>query len=490
MSVFQMAEKGTSAEGAVVRPVLSVALFCLCVVLAAPGRVTAESLTLESFLAEVEQSNPTLQAARTREQAAKLRVSPAGSWEDPFFAVGPDNVMEGESPSVYRYQLAQRVPFPGKLAARQGAAEARATVAGADAQTLTRRILASAAQLFYQAIYLADSIELNTKLQAVVRDLENSARARYKAGEGTHHQWLLAKSQAAILQTDRLRLERSERTLHALLNEMRSKPAETVIDKLSYYPAGAPSDDLQKALEASPELLSLEGNIAAAKNEERAAELAAFPDLVLQGMLMRDTDESETMWGAMAGVNIPIFYGSKQRELARAAAREAQAVGSDFESLKNRLTTEWHEARRQQATARDVLELYLKSIVPTTRLALDAARSAYANKSIALTEVLTVVQSLETQELELLAAKLDIELARLRMKYLLAMPPVLRFAPTRPTLFPGGMQGSMDGSMASGMDMQQPDAIRLGSGIGLGAGRGQQGGGDSGSSGMSDMGGM
>ena len=114
------------------------------------------------------------------------------------------------------------------------------------------------------------------------------------------------------------------------------------------------------------------------------------------------------------------------------------------------------DAKQELQTARDIVELYKDSLVPTTTLAAQNARSGYATSRLPLTQFLEIMRIQRTQELEFLAAQIDVELSRIRIKEILSSPPLLRLAPSKPSLFGGGAMGSS--SMGS-------DTVNMGRGM-------------------------
>ena len=100
--------------------------------------------------------------------------------------------------------------------------------------------------------------------------------------------------------------------------------------------------------------------------------------------------------------------------------------------------------------------LYKSTVIPTTNLAVQNAKSGYATRRLPLTQYLETLKVQRTQELEYLGAQIDVELARTRLKELLSSPPILRFAPSKPSLFGGGQMGGA--SMGS-------DTVNMGRGM-------------------------
>ncbi|MBI1860910.1 MAG: TolC family protein [Deltaproteobacteria bacterium] len=425
----------------------------------------ANTLSLESFLTEVKQSNPTLQSVQFQAEALRHRVGPSQAWDDPFFAIGPDQIpLDGSGGSMLRFQLSQTIPFPGKSGAKGVAAEQRFSAAQAGAETATREITVLATQAFYRAFFNQRSIELNKNLKSLLSGAVESTRARYQTGDASHHDWLLARVELSVLEVERLRLDREGHTLRALLNELRNRPPELPI-KIAPVVFGDLVNEAPPDLNAQPELKALEASVSLSEAERRYARLSYFPDFVLQGMAMTPTamdgmGGQKSSWGVMVGVSLPLYFWGKQTELSAAAENSRSAALAEKRGLENRLNSEIIDAQEQLKTARDVITLYKTEVLPSTEIALENAKVGYAAKRLPLTQFIDTLKVKRTQELEFLAAQIDGRLAQTRIRELLSSPPTLRLAPSRPTLFGG---------------MAAPSMVRMGSSDTVGMGRGMSG---------------
>lgn len=429
--------------------------------------LSANSFTLNTYLLEVKANYPSLAAARSRVAAKEERISAAGAWDDPFFAMGVDQIpTKGmDTSSVWRYQISQTIPFPGKRGAALERAEAQASAAQADAGSLDRELTLIAMQLFYRFYFLESAIEANGRTRKLLQSALDSSRARYRTGGSTHHEWLLAKSELAVLDVEKLRLLRDKKSLQARMNELRNRQPETPLGTLKVELNGA-NRKVSPSLENQPELRSFDAALLSATAEVRAAKLSYAPDFMMQGMLMEPrgmptagsmTSAMPSSWGFMVGVNIPLFFPWKQAGLVSAANFERAAAAQERASLENRLNSEIVDAQEQLRTAQSIVALYRDSVIPATKLAAGNARSIYGAKRLPLSQLLEVLRAETSQELELLAAKLDVEIATARLENLLSSPPMARFAPSRPTLF-GGMGNGMGGMT------EMPEASSMGRG--------------------------
>lgn len=422
-------------------------------------------MSLIEFLSQVKEANPTLAAARARAQALKHRIAPLSTLDDPFIAAGLDNIpFNGGGEGSIRYQLSQTLPFPGKLGAKGDSTLRRSEALAAESETMDRSLKVLATQAYYRTFFNLKAYLLNEQSLKYISDTIDSTKARYQTGgEGSHHEWLLAKIELGVLEAEKLRLGREQKTLYAFLNELRNQPANTpiVLGDVLFDSERTIESDPQKLLEDQPELLSAQKISESAQADERAARLSYFPDFVIQGMAMqpRSTDMGEhSTWGVMVGISLPLYSWRKQSEQVRSSKLEREAAEAEKKNLENRLRTEIIDAKEQLHTSRDIVDLYQKNVIPNSELAENNARNGYAARTLPLTQLIDILKVRRIQQLELIAAKIDVELAKMRLENLLSSPPFLKFAPSKPTVFGGA---SMSGNMNAGTS----GTVNMGSGM-------------------------
>lgn len=422
----------------------------------------AKSSMLSDYLQEVQEANPTLQAAKAAAEKAQAQVRPASTWDDPFIAAGIDEKpFDGGMGGVKRYQISQTIPFPGKNSARSAIATHEADSVKSDIETTARQIRVLATQIYFKTYLNQKAIELNQELHRILKTVADSSKARYQSGTSGHHEWLLSQVELNILEVEKLRLLREQKSLTAVFNEMRNQPVQTDLPDLSFeYKEPTASASQAPDFSTQPELRSIDLFVKQASEEERLAKLSYFPDLVLQGMMMEPDPEmmdEKKNWGVMLGVSLPIFFWRKQSDLAQAASAQKRVAEFERQSLMNRISAEWLEAHEQLKTSKDVVKLYQTSVLPTTRLAVQNGKTGYSARKLSLDQYLDSLKVQRTQEIELIAAQMDVYLSDLRLKDLLSSPPLIRLSPGRPSLFGGGSMGS-DSSMGSG-------TVNMGSGM-------------------------
>lgn len=422
------------------------------------------ALTLDEFIAEVKAANPSLSAAHDRHAAQTHRVRPAGSWADPFIAGGPDEInFNGLMVPMVRYQVNQTIPFPGKSDNREKLAALQAATLQADSALVERDLVVNATQLYLKAVLNERALVINDEYIALLRDSVASEKIRYNTGSGGHHLWLLAMAEIEILQTEKLRLKTEANLLFGLMHELRNKPPESPKDAIAFSLdlAEEKLPTFDEMLEHQPEYKSVLAQITVSQENIRQSKLGYLPDIMVQGMVMQSMmDNRPSNWGTMVGVTMPIHWYSKQNELLKASEFENQSAEKERTAILNRIKTEWFDARQQLQLAIESHELYQTGVLPKTKMAVDSVRAEYRTRNATLRELVDTMRIYKKQQLEAVASRLDIELARLRLKELITNQSAMRLSPRTPTLF-NGMNGSMNGgSMNDSAPMRPARGMR------------------------------
>lgn len=439
--------------------------FCLSSVSSA-----SQKISLKEYLSEIEQNGLAIKSGILRSEALKHKIGPSSTLDDPFFAYGLDEIpFEGEEMSkVRRYQLSQSIPFPGKLRLKEKIAENRYQASAESVETTRRQTRVVATQLYLKALYNEQSIVSYEQIKTIIEGVTTSVKARYRTGENNHHEWILGKLELSTLNVELLRLKRLQSNLLAALNELRNKKTETPLELSTDDFADVVSEPAQVDLEKQPEVKTISEGLKASEHEVTLAKLSYAPDFVLQAMAMEPlkmdpASMEKSNWGFMVGINIPLYFWSKQKEQVAAARLEKDAVVTELTLIKNRLDTEYISARKQLDSAQDVLKLYKNDVIPLTEIAVKNAKAAYTANRMSLKQFLETLQAERIQKLEYLGAQMDVVISKMRINDLLSNPPLTRFAPARPFRFDASMGSSMGGSDS----MDDSAAINPSKGINL-----------------------
>jgi outer membrane protein TolC len=371
-------------------PASALCAFCLWVFLPslAAANPFGTNATLGAALDYGAENNPRVKAAYNQWQGALENIAVQKSLPDPMLVYGYyfDSVETRVGPQEQSIGLSQKLPAFGKLSAMEAVA---ASVAQAYEQRYRLEKLKldqAIAETYAELYYLNRNIAVTKDRIQLIRDLEEVARTRYKAGA----------PMAAVMQAQ-VELGRLEDRLNSL-NDM-LEPSAAKLNALLNRPAGAPlslaaslphasvdvdTDTLvNSVVSTSPELMELEARMEQGDRQLKLARRNRWPDLTL-GVQYIDTAEAaapvadsgkDPVIGTI-GINLPIWFGKNNSQI-QAAAYERTAAEL---MLENRMQTLDAEIRQTLFTLRDAerkINLYRKSLVPKARQSLEINRQGY-----------------------------------------------------------------------------------------------------------------
>jgi outer membrane protein, heavy metal efflux system len=364
----------------------------------ATPQLSGVEVSLQDLLQVALAKNPSIKGAVEHYKAQQARVPQARSLPDPTASIGwmgnirPFSVQQGD-PSSYRgLTVTEDFPYPGKLKLRGQIADRDAQAAWWDYEQARRQIVADVKTAYYNYFYYTKAIEITEKDKDLLRKLESIAEALYKVGKGMQPDVFRAQVEVSRVNQRLIVLRQQELTARARLN--------TLLDRDPEYPLAVPApftpaefhdtlDDLYAmARQNDPGLERDQRMIEANRYAVSLAQKAYVPDLTV-GYTFEQRPAMPDMHGFTVGINIPIFYRTKQRQGVIEASHDLTSARRE---LDNRLTTVNFEIKQQYLAAtasRELSDLYSKAIVPQSSLALESSMSAYGVGKLDFLSVLT-----------------------------------------------------------------------------------------------------
>lgn len=349
-------------------------------------------LPLAWCLEQAAARSPEIAADAAFAEAAQARIGPAGALDDPRFRYEASNMPTGQwnfssTPlSGHQLWLSQKLPFPGLLGSREGAARAGAHAAELD--LTDRRVGVSAAvEVAWSELGFAQrALDITDRNLELLRQLTRVAETKYAVGTGLQQDVLRAQVELTRLLDERLRrrahVERAEAALAALLDLPPDVPlARTAeLDEPSPLPSiDAVLLDLERS---SPRLLALESKRAEAERLWRAAELEGYPDFDFGlGYRARQSVRGDPVHGddfvsARVTIRLPVDRDKWRAQVAERKAlwRRARAAHrAERARLRDAVRARYADLRRADAE----LGLVRDGLVPQARQSLESNRSGY-----------------------------------------------------------------------------------------------------------------
>lgn len=369
--------------------------------------------------------NPEISEMELRIEAARQKVPQSLALPDARVVAGainvpvPDVSFAREDMTMKMVSLEQTIPASGKRRAAAGVAAAEVEMAEAMHAAHVNRLVADVTDAYYEVA------EFDARLAIARRSLDRlgrvseSVRSRYRVGQGTLPDALLAGVEETKLR-DRIRaLEADRATAATRLNTLQGLAADAPVPPimLSASPGEASIPDrtsLAAALDRSPDVLQGEADVRRAERELEGARLERRPDLTFMASY-GERQRRDDMIGATVGINLPFLQ--RRRIAARIAEKEAElgAARKRLDSVRLRLSREIEEAAIAIRREADRAALYRSTILTQDRTAAEAAEQAYAVGRIDFQTYVRAVLAVDEDEAEAVMRETALPRARARL---------------------------------------------------------------------------
>lgn len=328
--------------------------------------------------------NPTARAARYAWRAALARYPQVTALDDPVLGAGvaPRSIGSNSVHDAPKFDLSQKLPFPGKLRLRGEAALAEAEAASHDYEAVRLRLATMASLLFDDYYLTARSLEINDEHVALLEEFQRIATTRYEAGESSKHDPLQAEVQRTHALHRAVVLETSLRVTTEQLNALLHRPPKAALPPPPRR-AIAPSDPpeaaevlIEQALVDDPALAAAEARVGTEASRVALARREYFPDFTLVGSHNQLWQENDLQTFVGLQLNVPLQLGRRKAAVEEAEAR-LEVARSQRSAIEDEVGLAVQSGVDRLAEARHVERLYRDRLLPAGRDQLDAARSGF-----------------------------------------------------------------------------------------------------------------
>lgn len=345
-------------------------------------------LTLRAALDHGAENNTQLQAAYHQWMGFNENIAVQKGLPDPTFTYGYyfESIETRTGPQNQRFGLSQTFPGFGKLSMKKAIASDQTAAAqqryNREKLSLNQRITQAYAELHY----LKRSTEITEDRIRLVRDLEQVARTRYKAGSPMAPV-LQAQVELGRLEDRLTSLKDLQQPQKAQLNAALNRPAAAPLAwpaALPYRTIEAEPETLRGNLaRTSPELTEMAHNVEQGEHQLQLARNARQPDFTI-GIQYIETGEAampvsdsgkDPIIGTV-GINLPLWFGKNRARIESAAYLKTAAELS----LENRAQTLDADIRQTLFKLRDAdrkITLYQDSLIPKATQSMEVNRKGY-----------------------------------------------------------------------------------------------------------------
>ncbi len=369
--------------------------------------------SLEDYLARAQAANPQLDAFEKRYEAATQRIPQAAALPDPMLQVTSfvDSIQTRNGPQENALMVNQRIPWFGKLDAREKATSEQAEALWYAYQRQQLVLARMVSLMYYEYGFTQRATQLTRENLSLLEQLEPIVEEKVKAG-GDLNALLRLKVEIGKV-NDRLQsLQQKRVTQSAQLSELLALPESTLLPWPEWQKPGFVNPRAASLLEAieanNPELQMLERKIASAEARIELAKLESRPDFSVGVNYVQigdldlpamSVDSGKNAWGVTFGVNIPL-WSKKNRAAQAEAASSQQAIQSEYQNRLNALKADLASSLSSLTDANRRLELYGEELLGLAEQAVENSRTSYQGGRAGILEVIDSERSL--LELQLL----------------------------------------------------------------------------------------
>ena len=348
--------------------------------------VAVERLNLDQLVAQALRVNPEIQAAERRVEALDARVPQARALPDPTVSAGwmgepiPFVVKSSQETSYRGVSAMETFPFPGKRKLRGKIADRESRAAWWEYEATKRRVVSEVKVAYFRYAYLDTALAITENNRTLLEKLTQIAEARYETGKGAQQDVLKGQVELSQLLESITILREQREIATARINTLLDRSPETPLspaEPLARTPLRYTLAELYRLARTND--TGIQGDERVVERDKDAVALARksyYPDFSVSAMYQR-MPGGPNMYGGFIGVDIPIFYKSKQRQEVYEASRTLagdRSVQEDRETTVNYLVKEQYLDAQQ---AQKLMLLYDQAIVPQSSETLAASEMEY-----------------------------------------------------------------------------------------------------------------
>ncbi len=364
------------------------------VVLAASSVESPKNLLVEDAVAIALADNPGLAAIKTRAEALAAIPSQKGSLPDPRLSLNVMNLptdsfdLEQEPMTQLQLGFSQMLPFPGKLALREAAAEHETTAARWVVDEMRLKLVRDVKTVWWNLYFTDRALEIVARNLELLRQFVSVAQTKYKVGKGLQQDVLLAQLELSKLHDKAINLRGMRRNqaarLNTLLGQLTTRPvqlpqrvAETLVE------IGGEKDLLTLAAKTRPMLAARQSKIDAARARLGLAKKSYAPDFMLgasygfrDGQNLDGSDRTDFL-SVMLSMNLPIYAGARQDKAVDQRTSQVLQHQYRLDDARGMVASEVSRALADYQRSREQARLFKQGIIPQAGQTVASMMAAY-----------------------------------------------------------------------------------------------------------------
>ncbi|KAA3609639.1 MAG: TolC family protein [Calditrichaeota bacterium] len=343
-----------------------------------------DQLTIKEALDYALKNNPDLnQSTEARNKASLMRYTSLGlqPLKLSFMQEGMPE-LSGSAFAEKKQTLTQNIDFPLTSFYRYKSFSAGYAAADLRLDQARKNLKAEVKQAYVNLIHARKMIDLSKQKLAIARNLQETARNRFAAGEASEMEVMKTEISLAEAENDELNAELDfDNSRYALFETIGLETEEqrydiVFPDSLAFADFSIDQHEILNNLNLQPGLMSREKTVLANQYAVKNAWSQFLPDFSLN-IYRQDFGGGYDFYGFEAGFSIPLWFISNQMPAIRMARAEKRAA--QFELTKTRLAfkREIENAWHGFSTSRETLIRYQNLISERSDKLLELALEGY-----------------------------------------------------------------------------------------------------------------
>jgi len=358
------------------------------------SRQYGDTLSLEDAVTTALRDNPGLAEIRARADAMSQVPSQVGTLPDPRVSYNLMNIPIGsfdftqEAMTQTQLGISQMIPFPGKLALREQAAEYEAAAAADNVDEALLLLSRDVRTIWWRLFNLDQALSIVVRNQELLRQFVEIAQTKYRVGQGLQQDVLLAQLELSKLLDMELRLKGARGSDEARLNALLDESPDQTVRLPKQVATDLPNLEVEQVLAESSEqsrpiLASQENRIQAADTRVELAKKDYYPDFNIgatygyRGGHNQNGSTRDDFASIMFSMNVPIFI--ERRQSKALAQRKSEWIEQNYRlhDLRNRIRADISSAVADYQRSKDQFELFGTGIIPQAQQTVSSMLAGY-----------------------------------------------------------------------------------------------------------------
>jgi len=347
----------------------------------------AQGQPLPDLVKEALRSNREILAAQKKYEAAHQRPAQESSLPDPTVGIGytangwpyPGAGLGRDVTSNIGLMVSQEFPFPGKRKLRGEVAAAEASAEFQQYLAVRLNVVARLKQAYHELHHANTSVSFVRRYQELLQNILRISEVRYSVGRAAQQDIFKAQTQFSIFQTQLLRYQQEQSSKQIEINALLNRPQATPIEVPEEMIAGeirVTLEELLASARAKSPALAREQKMV--QRNQLAANLARkdfYPDYTVSGGYFNQGG-MPPMWQVRVDFKIPTWL-TRQRAAVTEQAFATTEARHTYEAADVSIEAQIRDQYTRAETARKLVELYQKSVIPQTELTLESSMASY-----------------------------------------------------------------------------------------------------------------